>query len=82
MDVHRRSKTLCPHITDYCNSCFKDKSFSIQTTETVFGDVHNENGIVDENICRLRLSREDLWMETLRANYYAKNEVFHWGFLQ
>ena len=59
MDVHRRSKTLCPHITDYCNSCFKGKSFSIQTTEIV-GDVHNENGIVDENIRRLRLSREDL----------------------
>ena len=59
MDVHRRSKTLCPHITDYCNSCFKGKSFSIQTTEIV-GDVHDENGIVDENIRRLRLSREDL----------------------
>ena len=75
MNLHRRGKTGCPHMTDHFISCCKGTSYSIQITEVLFGNGQDENGIVDENIWRLRLSRKDLWIKTLRTNFpYGLNE--------
>ena len=39
------------------------------------GNGHDENDIVDENICRSRRSTEDFWMKTLTTNFpYRLNE--------
>ena len=40
------------------------------------GNGHDENGIVDENICRLRFGRANFWMKTLRTNFpYGPDEM-------
>ena len=75
MNLQRRGKTACLHITEHFNSCCKGKSFSIQIIVVLSGNGHDENGIVDENIRRLRLGSEDFWMKTLRTNLsYGLNE--------
>ena len=48
----------------------------IQMIEILSGNGHDENGIVDENICRIRLGREDFWMKFLKTNFpYGLNET-------
>ena len=69
MNLHRRGKAGCPHITGHFNSCCKDKSYSIQIIEVLSSNGRDENGTVDENICRLRLGRGDFWMKTLRTSF-------------
>ena len=66
MNLQRSGKTGCP---EHFNSCCKDKSYIIQIIEVLSGNGHDENGIVDENNCRLRLSWEDFGMKTLRTNF-------------
>ena len=51
MNLQRSGKTGCP---EHFNSCCKDKSYIIQIIEVLSGNGHDENGIVDENNCRLR----------------------------
>ena len=75
MNLHRRGKTGCPQITEHCNSCCKGESYSVKIIKIPSVNVHDENGIFDENICRLRLGSEDFWMKTLRTNFpYRLNE--------
>ena len=69
MNLHRRGETGCPYITDHFKSCCKGKSYSIQIIEVLSVSGHDENGIVDENIYRLRLGRKDFWMKILRTNF-------------
>ena len=61
MNLHRKGKMGVPHRIEHFNSCCKGSK------NVVYG--HNENGIVVENIHRLRLGREGVWMETLRRNF-------------
>lgn len=51
MNLHRRG------ITDHFNSCCKCKSYSIQLIDVLSNNDHDENGIEDGNIRRLRLGR-------------------------
>ena len=69
MNLHRRGKTDCPHVTEHFNSCCKSKSYSIQIVVVLSGNGHDKNGFVDKNFGRLRLGREDFWMKTLRTNF-------------
>ena len=48
----------------------------IQIIEIIFGNGNDGNGIVDENIRRLRLGREDFWTKILKTNFlYWLNET-------
>ena len=69
MNLRRRGKAVYPHITGHSNSYYKDKSYSMQIIEVLSGNGQNENGIMDENIRRLTLVREDFWMKSLRTNF-------------
>lgn len=61
INLHRKGKIGVPHRTEHFNSCYK------RYKNVVYGN--NENGIVVENIRRLRLAREGVWMETLKRNF-------------
>ena len=69
MNLRRRGKAVYPHITGHSNSYYKDKSYSVEIIEVLSGNGQNENGIMDENIRRLRLVRKDFWMKSLRTNF-------------
>ena len=69
MNLHRRGKTGCPHVTENFSSCCTGESYSFQIIEVLSGNVHDENGILDENICRLRIDSEFFWMKTLKNNF-------------
>ena len=45
------------------------QSYSIQIIEVLSGNGHDESGILDEIIRRLRLVSEDFWMKILRTNF-------------
>ena len=63
------------NITEHFKSCWKGKSYIIQFIEDLSGNGHDENGILNENNFRLRLSSEDFWMETLGTFFpYGLNE--------
>ena len=63
------------NITGHFKSCWKGKFYSIQIIEALSGIGHDENGILNEYNCRLRIGREDFWMETLRTYFsYGLNE--------
>ena len=48
----------------------------IQIIQILSGNGRDENGIVDENIHRLRLGREDFWMKILKTNFpYGLNKT-------
>ena len=59
MNLHRRGKVGCTHVTEHFKFCCKGKSCSIQIIEVLFGNGLSENGIVYENIRRLRLGRDE-----------------------
>ena len=80
VNLHKRGKTVCPQpqlsITEHFNSCCKRQVLQrIQVIEVLSGNSCDENGIMDGNICRLRLGREDLWRKTSRIDFpYGLNE--------
>lgn len=53
MNLHKRGKTVSPHIKDNFNCCWRGKSYSIQIIDVLSGNGNDETGIVDESICRL-----------------------------
>ena len=57
MNLHKKGKTVCPTTTDHFNTFCKDKSENIEIIEILSGNGHDENGIVNKNICRLELDR-------------------------
>ena len=52
MKLTKRGKTSYPYATHHFNFCCKGKSYSIQIIEVFSRNGHDENGILDENICR------------------------------
>ena len=75
MNLHRRSKTGYPHVTEHFNSFCKGKSYSVQIIEVFSGNSHDKNDIEDKNNYRLKLGSEDFWMKTLSTNFpYGLNE--------
>ena len=50
MNLRRKGKSGCPHITEHIHFCSKNKSYSIQITKAFSDSIHDENGIMDKNI--------------------------------
>lgn len=75
MNLHRRGKTVCPHITEHFNLVAKSISDSIQIIKVLSGNGNDRIGFENKNIRRLRLGRDNFWMKTLSSNFsYGLNE--------
>ena len=74
MNIHRKGKTGCEVLIDHFSNVCPGSSFSIQILEKLPGNGYT-NGIVDEQMRKYRLEREDYWIKTLRTVYpYGLND--------
>ena len=74
MNIHRKGKTGCEVLIDHFSNVCPGSSFSIQILEKLPGNGY-ANGIVDEQMRKYRLEREDYWIKMLRTVYpYGLND--------
>ena len=74
MNIHRRGKTGCEILIDHFTNVCSGSSFTIQILEKLPGNGYS-NGVVDHEMRKYRLEREDYWIKTLRTVYpYGLNE--------
>ena len=69
MNIHRTSKTGCPHFIEHFSTTCKGHSFSIQVIEKLPGNGRDILGDVCSDMTETRLDREDFWMKQLRTIY-------------
>ena len=74
MNIHRRGKSGCEVAIDHFKNVCPGATFSIQILENLPGNGY-KNGVVDSEMLKRRLQREDHWIKTLRTVYpYGLNE--------
>ena len=74
INIHRTSESGCEIFINHFSTCCIASSFSIQVIEVFEGDGYKD-GVVDEDMRRIRREREDWWMKTLRTIYpYGLND--------
>ena len=74
INIHRTSESGCEIFINHFSTCCIAQSFSIQVIEVFEGDGYKD-GVVDEDMRRIRREREDWWMKTLRTIYpYGLND--------
>ena len=74
MNIHRKGKSGCEVLIDHFSNVCPGSSFSIQILEKLPGNGYT-NGVVDEQMRKYRLEREDYWIKTLRTVYpYGLND--------
>ena len=74
MNIHRKGKTGCEILIDHFSNVCPGSLFSIQILEKLPGNGY-ANGVVDQQMRKYRLEREDHWIKTLRTVYpYGLNE--------
>ena len=68
MNIHRKAKTGCERFIDHFKNVCAGASFSVQIIEKLEGDGRT-NGIIDPDLRKYRLQRENYWIKTLRTVY-------------
>ena len=74
MNTHRTAKSGCTTSIEHYREVCPGAGFTIQIIEKLPGNGYT-NGVMDKDVLRYRLQREDYWMKTLRTIYpYGLNE--------
>ena len=75
MNGHRTAKSGCEHEIRHCKEVCNGHNFQIQILEKLPGNGYDHQGRIDNNMLKIRKSREDDWMKSLRTIYpYGLNE--------